>query len=100
MQFDTRGANYDLWIWHAFFGMAGAHNDINVLQHSPVFLRLSQGQTPECKYVINGHEYDKGYYLTDGIYPNWSTFVKTIRNPVGEANCHFTKKQESIRKDV
>jgi hypothetical protein len=22
----------DLWIWHAFFGMVGSHNDINVLQ--------------------------------------------------------------------
>jgi hypothetical protein len=24
-------ADQDLWIWHAFFGMAGSHNDINVL---------------------------------------------------------------------
>jgi hypothetical protein len=24
--------DYDMWIWHAFFGMAGSHNDINVLQ--------------------------------------------------------------------
>ena len=22
-------ADYDLWIWHSFFGMAGSHNDIN-----------------------------------------------------------------------
>lgn len=50
--------------------------------------------------MINGHEYDKGYYLADGIYPTWSTFVKTIRNPHGEANCHFAKRQESVRKDV
>lgn len=25
-------ASKDLWIWHAFFGMPGSHNDINVLQ--------------------------------------------------------------------
>jgi hypothetical protein len=24
-------ADYDLCIWHSFFGMAGSHNDINVL---------------------------------------------------------------------
>ena len=50
--------------------------------------------------MINGHEYDKGYYLADGIYPTWSTFVKTIRSPNGEADCHFAKRQESVRKDV
>jgi hypothetical protein len=25
-------ASKDLWIWPAFFGMPGSHNDINVLQ--------------------------------------------------------------------
>jgi hypothetical protein len=25
-------ASQDLWIWHFFFGMAGSHNDINMLQ--------------------------------------------------------------------
>ncbi|GJZ32819.1 putative nuclease HARBI1 [Tanacetum coccineum] len=30
-------ASQDLWIWHAFFGVAGANNDINVLDNSPLF---------------------------------------------------------------
>ena len=80
--------------------MAGSHNDINVLQRSPVFATLAEGQASECNYEINGHQYDKGYYLTHGIYPRWSTFVKTIHNPVGEANSNFAGKQESVRKDV
>ena len=32
--------SYDLWIWHAFFGMPGSINDINVLDRSPVFNEL------------------------------------------------------------
>nr|GEV05972.1 hypothetical protein [Tanacetum cinerariifolium] len=30
-------ASQDLWIWHAFFGVACANNDINVLDNSPLF---------------------------------------------------------------
>lgn len=93
-------ASQYLWIWHSFFGMAGSHNDINVLQRSPVFSKLAEGQAPVVNYEINGHQYNKGYYLADGIYPEWSTFVKTIRRPQGKKRCRFAKEQESDRKDV
>ncbi|XP_062164963.1 uncharacterized protein LOC133871550 [Alnus glutinosa] len=41
-----------------------------------------------------------GYYLADGIYPQWSTFVKTISAPLGAKKKHFAAAQESARKDV
>jgi hypothetical protein len=41
-----------------------------------------------------------GYYLVDGIYPPWATFVSTISNPVGQKKSHFAHRQEAARKDV
>ncbi|XP_038699066.1 putative nuclease HARBI1 [Tripterygium wilfordii] len=93
-------ASRDLWIWHAFFGMPGSLNDINVLQRSPVFGALANGRAPEANYTINGHQYNMGYYLADGIYPRWSTFVKTIPCPQCPKRKHFAKMQEAARKDV
>jgi hypothetical protein len=70
-------ASQDLWFWHAFFGPAGCNNDINVLNQSPLFTKVLTGKAPRIPFWVNGHQYKRGYYLADGIYPNWSAFVKT-----------------------
>jgi hypothetical protein len=41
-----------------------------------------------------------GYYLADGIYPSWATFVKAIPKPQENKNKYFAKAQEACRKDV
>ncbi|XP_033129888.1 putative nuclease HARBI1 [Brassica rapa] len=93
-------ASQDLWIWHAFFGPPGTLNDINVLDRSPVFDDLLEGRAPRVKYMVNGHMYKLGYYLTDGIYPKWSTFIQSITLPQTPQQELFAKVQEATRKDV
>ncbi|XP_020253709.1 putative nuclease HARBI1 [Asparagus officinalis] len=93
-------ASYDLWIWHAFFGLPGSNNDINVLQASNLFDNLTQGITPPAHYTIQGKNYDVGYYLADGIYPKWPTLVQTISKSEDKKKQYFAMMQEACRKDV
>uniref|UniRef100_A0A0D3DD11 Uncharacterized protein n=1 Tax=Brassica oleracea var. oleracea TaxID=109376 RepID=A0A0D3DD11_BRAOL len=74
----------------------GALNDINILDRSPVFDDILQGRAPRVQYVVNRHQYDLTCYLTDGIYPKWSTFIQSISNPQGPEAELFAKVQEAI----
>ena len=71
-----------------------------MLERSHIFFELAQGRTPAVNYSINGHDYTMGYYLANGIYPKWLTFVKTILAPLGQKRKLFTKAQEAYMKDV
>ncbi|XP_024006097.1 uncharacterized protein LOC112082808 [Eutrema salsugineum] len=84
----------------AFFGPPGTLNDINVLDRSPVFNDILQGRAPKVQYWVNGHKYKLPYYLTDGIYPKWATFIPSIPIPEGDKATRFATAQESYRKDV
>ncbi|XP_035551517.1 uncharacterized protein LOC108981773 [Juglans regia] len=69
-------------------------------ERSFIFTELAQGRAPPVNYTINGNDYTMGYYLADGIYPKWPTFVKTIPSPQGNKKKNFATAQESARKDV
>nr|GEV62811.1 probable pectate lyase 5 [Tanacetum cinerariifolium] len=95
-------ASRDLWIWHAFFGVSGMNNDMNVLRQSPLFNDLKSGRAPDVLFVVNNVPYKRVYYLTDGIYPQLSVLIKSIKN-LG-TNDHkrilYKTKLEAARKDV
>ncbi|XP_073125562.1 uncharacterized protein [Henckelia pumila] len=93
-------ASKELWIWHAYFGVSGCNNDINILKRSKLFLNLAKGEAPPVQFEVNGNEYNMGYYLADGIYPSWAAFVKTIPRPLSQKHRIFAQYQEGLRKDV
>ncbi|KAJ9539051.1 hypothetical protein OSB04_031784 [Centaurea solstitialis] len=93
-------ASYDGWIWHAYYGTPGAVNDIVVVNQSPIFNDLFEGKAPDSSFSVNGRQYKHGYYLADGIYPKWTTFVKAYRYPTEPERIAFTERQESARKDI
>ncbi|GKA24861.1 ALP1-like protein isoform X1 [Tanacetum coccineum] len=93
-------ADQQLWFWHAYFGVPGANNDLNVLYGSPLFDDLLTDKAPEALFAVNGKTYEKGYYLADGIYPQWSTFVKAFTIARDQKIMKFKRVQESARKDI
>jgi hypothetical protein len=48
----------------------------------------------------HGHKYTTGYYLTDGIYQRWVTFVKTISGPTPGKRAWIAQCKETCRKDI
>ena len=41
-----------------------------------------------------------GYYLADGIYPDWPAFVKSVHHPMERKTQRFAAVQEGARKDI
>nr|GEY58888.1 ribosomal protein [Tanacetum cinerariifolium] len=91
-----------------FLEQAYAYHQQLVAEENPAIRQLAYGTTPDAfneyfqmiPYVVNGVGYEKRYFLANGIYPQWATFVKsfTVANDVKHA--YFKKRQEGARKDV
>ena len=80
--------------------MPGSLNDINVVTRSPLMNKIANGELSPVQFVANGRTYNYGYYLADGIYPKWQTFVKPLKKPEGKKNLDFHNAQAAARKDV
>ncbi|KAI5348707.1 hypothetical protein L3X38_001594 [Prunus dulcis] len=77
------------------------HNhELSTPSQSPVFNDVLRGEPPNITYEINNTIYQTGYYLADGIYPRWTTFVKTIPHPRSHKQNFFARYQEGYIKDV
>ena len=93
-------ADQELWIWHAFFGLPGGNNHLNVLDRSPLVNDLLHQHYDQLDFTINGNSYQRAYLLVDAIYPKWSCFVTTFHKPSTLKKSFFAKCQEGCRKDV
>ncbi|XP_057446264.1 uncharacterized protein LOC130738309 [Lotus japonicus] len=58
------------------------------------------GKAPTVSFIVNQRPYNMAYYLADGIYPSYPTFVKSIRLPQSEPDKLFAQVQERCRKDI
>ncbi|XP_047965192.1 uncharacterized protein LOC125209648 [Salvia hispanica] len=92
--------DHQLWIWHAYIGVAASNNDINILNSSNLFIEQWNGNGLAIEFIVTGRQYHMGYYLVDAIYPRWPVFVKTVSCPMGDRRVLFAQKQEVARKDV
>lgn len=51
-------------------------------------------------FTINGQQYNMTYYLIDGIYPKWATFIQLFTCPYTRKDKLFAEYQEADQKDV
>ncbi|KAK3218940.1 hypothetical protein Dsin_012910 [Dipteronia sinensis] len=78
----------------------GESTTIESLKRFLLFDDLINGVAPPCNFVAQGHHYNMGYYLSDGIYPQYATLIQTISQLSSIKEKIFFEHQEAVRKDV
>jgi hypothetical protein len=106
---EQAAADYNLWFWHAAYSFSGALNDGNILALSPLLDRMTNGTFHQLEeeagvvpFFIQGEmeAFNRTFFLVDGIYPQYTRFVKAVREPITDQEKSFTGWQESARKDI
>ncbi|XP_075481327.1 uncharacterized protein LOC142522042 [Primulina tabacum] len=92
-------ADYDLWIWHAYFGMPGTNNDINVLESSSLFSNLAQGIAPPAHYNI-GCTNSRCEGSTDSSALKEPAFAKTMTSRVNEGSTEKRVCERSNKRNI
>ncbi|CAI9281728.1 unnamed protein product [Lactuca saligna] len=82
---------------HGFPGMIGSI-DCTHWKWKIYPIALKGQYVPDAPFTVNENEYKYGYYLTDGIYPQYSRFVKAFCHPIEERDNFFKTRQERAHK--
>ncbi|KAH9085422.1 hypothetical protein Ae201684P_005130 [Aphanomyces euteiches] len=90
----------DLWCWSSYIGLAGANNDINIADRSPLLMKWLKGPARSITYNIAGRSFKVSNFLADGIYTSYTIYMKAIAQPQGRHRELYTRRQEAIRKEV
>ena len=95
-------ADADTYMWYVFFGEVGSLNDTNILDKSSIVGSMLGGtfNVSVEPYTVNGTTRDWMYFLADGIYPDWSIFVKTVQIALNSMEEISKTSQEGARKDI
>jgi hypothetical protein len=62
--------------------------------------RIALNEGPQVEFEANCRKYNYRYFLADGIYPRWRTFVKPVVKPKGKKKYDFYNAHAAARKDV
>ena len=99
--------DYNLYFWHASFGYAGTLNDITIFDMSPLLENMVSGKLTDLEtaggvvpFDIGEEEFPQMFILVDGIYPQYSRFVKTLSDAVLDWETQYSAWQEAARKDI
>jgi hypothetical protein len=99
--------DYNLWFWHLAYGYCGCMNDLNILDRSPLFDMMLDGTLDSIEkeagvvpFKIAEEEFNKLFFLVDGIYPKYIRFVKSYHSPITDKQKKYAAWQEACRKDI
>ena len=65
------------------FGFAGTMNDINIWERSSLLESMLNGKHKEIdhEFTLDGKQYNKLFYIVNGIYPSLSRFLGPETDP-------------------